>query len=418
MKKLKLLALITCLSIGTAWAQNDYLVKTTSQKSTSASDEEAFVEDNFPSHALCDWQPGMKFMFIGEEKYNFIPILKDYNTNRDVENGKFQHKILELVAIEETEMETYTGKNISVRFVFKTEDGKFYHEFKNQNLSDLCLNNTRVHIKGLVYLGDVDIAKELLSGLTLYIRRTSVRVDDANGSNGFREVKIAANTEVTITAVGVGTREYPVKLVFEDRDGNSYYTELAFSLTNAGLMKNDFQGARFSNCFANAFRFNDESTQSLDALKKKYVDRSLYPKRTILVSKSGATETLLRYTPLTLTDLSLKGGTMATIQLKGRNGDLYMADVDLKYDIFIKNDNYIDDMFGFGNLRTQYPYITEDNWKLITNGEVKIGMTKDECRLSLGSPVQIVANTNSKYETWYYQGKILDFEGNTLLRIK
>ena len=66
-------------------------------------------------------------------------------------------------------------------------------------------------INGLVYLKDVDTAKELLIGKTVYIQSESARVDDANNYSGYQNIAIPVNTEATITAIGVGSQAYPVK---------------------------------------------------------------------------------------------------------------------------------------------------------------------------------------------------------------
>lgn len=48
-----------------------------------------------------------------------------------------------------------------------------------------------------------------------------------------------------------------------------------------------------------------------------------------------------------------------------------------------------DTLFAFENPRKQYPDITDDNWQLIMHSRVAEGMTRDECRLALGSPQTI-----------------------------
>ena len=42
-------------------------------------------------------------------------------------------------------------------------------------------------IPTLAYLGDVDIAKDLLEGETLYMRTDKVRIDDPNSTSGIRK---------------------------------------------------------------------------------------------------------------------------------------------------------------------------------------------------------------------------------------
>lgn len=46
-------------------------------------------------------------------------------------------------------------------------------------------------------------------------------------------------------------------------------------------------------------------------------------------------------------------------------------------------------LFAFDNPRKRYPDITDENWQLIMRSRVAEGMTRDECRLALGSPQTI-----------------------------
>ena len=45
-----------------------------------------------------------------------------------------------------------------------------------------------------------------------------------------------------------------------------------------------------------------------------------------------------------------------------------------------------DAMFSVANPHESYPTITDANWERITRGQVVEGMTKEECRLAMGSP--------------------------------
>ena len=53
-----------------------------------------------------------------------------------------------------------------------------------------------------------------------------------------------------------------------------------------------------------------------------------------------------------------------------------------------------------------HPDISDANWDLITRSQVVEGMTKEECRLSLGSPKRINENPDQAglREYWYYDG--------------
>ena len=65
-----------------------------------------------------------------------------------------------------------------------------------------------------------------------------------------------------------------------------------------------------------------------------------------------------------------------------------------------------DALFSVANPRDSYPTITDANWDRITRGQVVEGMTKEECRLALGSPKSINERPDQAgmREYWYYDG--------------
>lgn len=65
-----------------------------------------------------------------------------------------------------------------------------------------------------------------------------------------------------------------------------------------------------------------------------------------------------------------------------------------------------DAMFVATDPHQAYPAIGDDTWTLITRGQVRDGMTKEECQLALGSPKRISQNPDQSgmKEYWYYDG--------------
>lgn len=69
-------------------------------------------------------------------------------------------------------------------------------------------------------------------------------------------------------------------------------------------------------------------------------------------------------------------------------------------------------IFSEKNPQLNYPLISNENWNNIINGIVVQGMTKDECRLSLGQPSNIDRQPGYSYmrEVWTYEdGRFLIF---------
>lgn len=80
-----------------------------------------------------------------------------------------------------------------------------------------------------------------------------------------------------------------------------------------------------------------------------------------------------------------------------------------------------DTLFAFENPRVKYPTIEDDTWQLIMNSKVKRGMTKEECRLALGSPDTRgqIPTTAGMMEYWSYaEGIYLLFEDGYLSNVR
>lgn len=74
-------------------------------------------------------------------------------------------------------------------------------------------------------------------------------------------------------------------------------------------------------------------------------------------------------------------------------------------------------MFSFTDPRIKYPSITDAMWEKIINGKVATDMTREECRLALGSPREVDRGATNSYlrEIWLYENGIyLVFEDGLL----
>ncbi|WP_455674229.1 hypothetical protein [Phocaeicola sp.] len=398
-------------------AQSEYLVSTTSQQaatSTVESPEKKFINDHFRYYSLCDWVPGMKFMVLPERKDMLIPVFKSAETNKEVSSGELRYKIMEYLGNETTDRGY-------LHFNFDCDGQQYYHEVKNVTLSQYCMK-PKAGISSLAYLGDVDIAKELLLGDTLYMRTNKVRIDDPNSTSGYKEVPIAMNERVFVTAIGVGSRAYPVKIVFADAKGNTYYQPVAISKTNCGMIDDDFIMENKNKYFPNAFSFSDANTKKSENLMGTYGDKTIYFKaEKECQDEAGTTVTLPRYTHFTIKNIISQNGTPYVImELVALDGKIYKVKTTFTHtsvvNSLLQNEDYFTDVFGIGNLRAKYPDTTEDDWSMISRGEVRKGMTTDQCRLSIGDPIR-VHKVMGKYETWFYDRKTLDFTDKKLERI-
>lgn len=65
-----------------------------------------------------------------------------------------------------------------------------------------------------------------------------------------------------------------------------------------------------------------------------------------------------------------------------------------------------DTLFSLTDVRKQYPDISPATWLNIVDGKVAEGMTKEECRLAMGNPVNVrqLPDQSGLREYWYYDG--------------
>ena len=427
MRTIVLSVILFCCGMSHVTAQSDYIVTTPSAQEIPASEEEQFIIKHFPLKPLCKWTPGMKIMFAPSAREMFLPTLLIYNTEKGVDNSLMRHKILTFTGTEEKVQKIADETNYTTRFVFEDEGEKYYYDIKNMRLDEICERMPRACINGLVYLQDVDTAKDLLIGKTIYIQSETVRVDDANSYSGYRDIPISVNTEATVTAVGVGSQAYPVKIIFKDTQGHSYYLEVALSRTNSGMDMSDFQGEKRMKYFSNSISFTNKKLDNIESLKNRYLGATVYPKKTLSAKRAVSLENkqmesrvhLPRYTILTIKEVRMPSpGSLAILTLKDKNGISYEMKVDLKYDVITRNNNYIEDLFGFEDIHKKYPGITEKRWQIISRGDLEVGMSTDECRLSIGDPIEIVLKKDNRFENWFYNGKTLEFESGILQRFK
>ena len=74
-------------------------------------------------------------------------------------------------------------------------------------------------------------------------------------------------------------------------------------------------------------------------------------------------------------------------------------------------------LFSLSDIRSRYPGISDEVWDLICRGKVRYGMTKLECKLSLGNPTEVDTghDWNQTLDLWHYpDGQILYFEDGLL----
>ncbi|MDE7397264.1 MAG: hypothetical protein K2M98_06025 [Muribaculum sp.] len=148
----------------------------------------------------------------------------------------------------------------------------------------------------------------------------------------------------------------------------------------------------------------------VDSVKKRLENQRLYIRNSTWYDSTG-THTVrgMKYIPVVIKDV-LPGNLVYPVRIifestapdAPSQASLYMA-IDNT-----KGSRSFASLFSIADPRNSYPTITEENWDNIIHSRVAKFMTREECRLALGSPksVQRYNAITSLKETWTYDNGI------------
>ena len=402
---------------------NTYIVKTRSaQQKAAAAQQEAssefesqgnenaptdFISQNFKFYSLCDWKEGMKFMVMPEKYDLIVRTFSDAATGKEVSSMSLRHKIM-----------IYRGHTVSadghsrMHFLCQDENKMYYFEIPNGSFDDYCYG--KLGVPTLAYLGDVDIAKEKLIGKKLYTKGTIYRVDTEYDGDGYREVKMPKDMEVTVTQVGVGSRSFPVKIIVEDEDGNEFYQTFALSKTNSGMRDDEFIMDSLKHTFYGSFELQD-AIMAVNKDYSTYIGKILHTVQpSKMITKGDGKDrivTVPKMTTFRVDQAQRQSGTpfitLALTEMESRRP--YFRDVLFTHpDELPGRDLKIEDYFGyiFAMGEGAERETTQEARAAIRQGRVIVGMSDEEVILAMGEePNERVQRGDGKYDWIYYRSK-------------
>ncbi|SEE44684.1 hypothetical protein [Prevotella sp. lc2012] len=433
MKKTFLTTCMAFLFLAATAQENPYIVKTRGAKKKAQTqmeggqlgmqeeDEAArdFISQNFRFYSLCDWEEGMKFMVLPEKYDLVVKTFTDVATGKDVSSMPLKHKIM----IYKGHSESLDGHS-RINFFCPDNNKEYYYEIPNGSFEDYCYG--KLGVPTLAYLGDVDIAREKLMGKTLYTKTQHFFVDTEVDGDGFQEVTVDKDMEVKVTAVGVGTRSFPVKIIVEDKNGNEFFQNVAISKTNSGMRDDEFIMDNTKHLFGNSFELVDDIMAVNSYNYKAFVGRVIHTKfpTKMLNETTKKTQNIPRLTGYQIESITPhKADTKFTVKLKSTIlGTYFYKDVTLdrkglagSSDDFVEEpDDYFSYLFAPGpgkNVQT-----TETSRSMIRVGHVGIGFSEDETMLAAGEPDKVEHFDNGQYR-WIYNRSNnkqlhVDFDGS------
>lgn len=136
---------------------------------------------------------------------------------------------------------------------------------------------------------------------------------------------------------------------------------------------------------------------------------------------AGRPTTGLRHVPVTITAVTAGTESSPLMVHFTADGDTAERTVYLTCGSRPTANRNFDRVFTLSDPRREYPAITDATWQHIIHSEVVEGMTRDECRLALGTPTDLRrgATTGAQIEHWSYDdGVYLIFEDGILTRFR
>ena len=422
-----------CVALSAQQTASDYIVKTKNVKKTTVAEtaegEEAqqeeekardFISENFKFYSLCDWQEGMKFMVLPEKYDMVVKTFRDEAQNgKEVSSMSLRHKIM----IYKGHTEAADG-HAHINFLCQDNGRNYYYEVPNGSFDDYCFG--KMGVPTLAYLGDVDIAREKLMGKTLFTKTTLFRVDTEYDGEGYQEVTVPLNDEVTVTNIGVGSRSFPVKIIVEDKNGREYFQNVAISKTNCGMRDDEFiNGDNAKFLFAGSFELQDALMEVSKDLAQ-YIGKVVHTKYTTeMLSKGDGKDRVLkvpRLTSFTIENIAPKNNSdYVTLTLKDVEARrIYFKDVTFKNtdnvagDIDGHREDYFGYLFAMGEGKARNT--SQAARAAIRQGRVILNMTEDEVVLAMGEPDQTAESSNGRHD-WIYKRSggnllIVQFDGN------
>ena len=396
--------------------ENNYIVKTKQAKKTAkvstpeaeAAEEQEeepkdFLEKNFHYYSMCDWKEGMRFMVIPDKKDMVIKTFGDSITGQMVSSLKLRHKIM----VYKGRDENHKGLHERINFTCEDDGKTYFFEVPTASFDDYCLG--KLGVSTLAYLGDVDIARQLLKDTTLFTVAKEYYVDTELDGDGYDIITdVPEGTEVKVVAIGVGTRNFPVKIIVADKDGREFYQNVAISRTNSGLRDDEYG---ISNMIIHTFKGAFElpaDNMAASSLYKKYVGQEVFTLySTTMESAQGKTTSVARLSTFRIKDIRAQRGTnYVKMTLTGTgSGREYVKQVTFKSesvigDIAGQHEDYFFNLFATGN-PLKLEGVKKEHIADIQKSMVRVGYSENEVKLALGEPTG--KGQEGNYYTWTYK---------------
>ncbi|MBD5244894.1 MAG: hypothetical protein HDS57_05460 [Barnesiella sp.] len=158
----------------------------------------------------------------------------------------------------------------------------------------------------------------------------------------------------------------------------------------------------------------------IDEVGRRMKGNTYYVMTSMWYDAADQSMTGLKYVPVTVEKV-MEGNTVYPVKLILRTEDGHLFRLFMSVGSNLKAPRGFASLFSMTDPKLRYPSITDANWQNIIHGRLAEGMTRDECRLSLGSPARISRRNDRSYmyEMWHYEnGVYLVFQDGLLTNFR
>ncbi len=158
----------------------------------------------------------------------------------------------------------------------------------------------------------------------------------------------------------------------------------------------------------------------IDQWKGKIEGATLWTKSNLWYDAKGSRKSGLKYAKVKVEDVEAATGDFPIkIKIIGPDGE--EGFLQMNYTSDTHDSRNFAAIFFLSDPKEKYPHITDEHWSLIQKGKVGEGMTKEECKLSIGNPDEVRSghNRSQTMDIWQYSdGTYLMFTDGLLTNFR
>lgn len=158
----------------------------------------------------------------------------------------------------------------------------------------------------------------------------------------------------------------------------------------------------------------------IEKVKEKLLDVKLWTRSPLWYDNEGERIDGKKFVAVTIIDIK-PGNLVFPVKLLIEDASGTKAWMYMNLGISGNESRSFNNIFYISDPKKNYPNISPQFWELICKGDIAAGMTKEECKLSLGNPSAVNAGHDYSHtlDIWSYEnGTVLWFEDGILTRFR